>query len=72
LAYDSPWYEPQHTQAAAALEIALANDSFTEEESGWASLLHLYLTADMIDGSLSESLPRTPAELEVWSAEAAD
>ena len=72
VAYDTPWYEPQHTQAATALEAALTNASFTEEETGWANLLHLYLTAETQDGSLDESLPRTPAELEVWSAEGPD
>jgi len=68
VAYDSPWYEPQHTQAVKVLEAAFLNGTFTEEEAGWARLLYLYLTTKPENGSFDESLPRTPAELEHWSA----
>ena len=72
VAYDAPWYEPQHTQAVTTLETALVDASFTEKEVGWAGLLYLYLTATMESGSLDESLPRTPAELEQQIAEPPD
>ena len=72
VAYDAPWYEPRHTQAAEVLETALSGGTFPVEQSGWAALLHLYLTAETPNGSFDESLPRTPAELELWPAEAAD
>ena len=69
VAYDAPWDEPQHTRSAELLQTALADRiTFTESEAGWAALLLLYLTADQQDGSLAESLPRSPAEFEGWSA----
>jgi len=69
VAYDAPWYEPQYTHSTKTLQTALADGTaFTEAEAGWAKLLYLYLTAEMPDGSFDESLPRTPAELDHWSA----
>jgi len=72
VAYDSPWYEPQHSRSVETLETALSNGSFSETELDWARLLHLYLTTEPANGSFDESLPRNPAELEHWSAEHSD
>lgn len=72
VAYDSPWYELQHMQAVKTLEAALLDGTLTEAELGWARLLHLYLTTESKNGSLDESLPRTPAELERWSSNPPD
>ena len=46
--------------ALNTLETGINGTAFTEKESGWAELLHLYLTTDI---SLRSELPHSPAAL---------
>lgn len=59
-AYNADLNPNELWSALDTLETSINGTAFTEKESGWARLLHLYLTTDI---SLRSELPRSPAEL---------
>lgn len=61
-AYDLTYFPEKTAEVEKALESALSDGSFTEEQSGWCRLLLLYLK-ETEDGDQS-SLPRTPEEMQ--------
>ena len=59
-AYDAELYPSEVKIALDALDAALADNSFTDAERGWAELLRLYLTTPVNE---RYQLPDSPAEL---------
>lgn len=60
-AYDAELYPSEVKIALDALDAALADNSFTDAERGWAELLRLYLTTPL---EARGDLPAPPAELD--------
>lgn len=59
-AYDADLYPADLKNALDTLDAALADNSFTDAERGWAELLRLYLTTPL---EARGDLPASPAEL---------
>ena len=59
-AYDADLYPADLKNALDTLDAALADNSFTDAERGWAELLRLYLTTPLESRG---DLPASPAEL---------
>jgi len=68
-AYDAELYPADTAIVLDTLHDAEKAGLFKKTEQDWSKLLQLYLSTPM--GARSD-LPRTPAELELWPAEAAD
>lgn len=59
-AYDAELYPADLENALDTLDAALADNTFTDTERGWAELLRLYLVTPLEDWG---TLPASPAEL---------